>query len=419
MQRTSLWHGCLVAAVLPWMGLELPAQAGQVARVQSQVFDIEYSVNREALPLDSVVLWYTLDRGKTWHQYGPDEDRQSPFAFNAPQEGLYGFLFIMTNATGASSQPPTASVEAHCWAIVDFTLPVVQVHQPRQTTVLGRRVLQIRWTAIDTHLTDRPIEISYRRLPDVSWNAVAPDPLANTGRYDWQIADDFTGPVAIRVTVSDEGGNRVRGESSVIEIAEVTASLASSVTSSQEPTVMQALLGRDIITPVSASDRKRAQRLYEEGIEHRDNGKYREGIARLRRAVALDPEMTEAFVGMAEMFERIGDLDRSRGSYEIALRQKPDMREALRGAARVDQQLFKHESAAQKLRTILRHDPNDAEVWMNLGDVAIFQGDPVFARECYTYAATRDAKAVDVIESAQKRLVLMAEASRVFREPGS
>ena len=278
-------------------------------------------------------------------------------------------------------------------------------------------MLQIRWTAIDTHLTDRPIEISYRRPPDTDWHAVAPDPLANTGRYDWQMADGFTGPVVIRVTVSDKGGHRVRGESSVIEIAEVKASLASSVKSAQGLAAMQTLLGKDIVAPVSESDKKRAQRFYREGIKHRDNGKYREGIARLRRAAALDPEMTEAFVGMAAMFERIGDLDRSLGSYEIALMQEPEMREALRGAARVDQQLFKHESAAQRLRTILRYNPNDAEVWMNLGDVAIFQGDPVFARECYTYAATRDVEAVEVIESAQKRLVLMAEASRVFREP--
>ena len=65
------------------------ASVDQPIRVNTRVFDIEYEVNAASLPLDAVQLWYTKDGGKSWHQYGPDDDRQSPISFEAPAEGLY------------------------------------------------------------------------------------------------------------------------------------------------------------------------------------------------------------------------------------------------------------------------------------------------------------------------------------------
>src|SRR3990172_5274401 len=101
-------HGCPKV----WIALcvavgTLPASA-QTPRVRTRTFDIEYHVNDEALPLDAVQLWYTQDDGKTWHDYGFDEDRQSPFEFHAPDEGSFGFFLVMTNSTGASSAAPAA-----------------------------------------------------------------------------------------------------------------------------------------------------------------------------------------------------------------------------------------------------------------------------------------------------------------------
>ena len=68
--------------------------------------------------------------------------------------------------------------------------------------------------------------------------------------------------------------------------------------------------------------------------------------------------------------------------------------------------------AAERLRTILRYNPNDAEIWMRLGDVAVFQGDELLARECYTRASQIDPSAGGVIAEARERLALMAKTSR-------
>ena len=201
MPRRVVRHGCLQAAIAAFL-VAAALEGGEPVLVRSRVVDIEYTVNADALPLDSVRLWYSLDRGETWLDGGVDEDRQSPLLFDAPQEGLYGFFLVLSNATGPSSVPPARATQPHLWAFVDYTMPVVQLHPPRQTTMLGHRVLQIRWTAIDTHLGPRPVEIMYQRLPGREWYSVTDAPLPNTGRYDWRLPTDLDGSVAVCVMVS-------------------------------------------------------------------------------------------------------------------------------------------------------------------------------------------------------------------------
>ena len=179
MHKISLRHGCL--AFLCVLTTALGAEP-RLARVQTRVFDIEYTVNDDALPLDTVQMWYTLGDGRSWQAYGYDEDRQSPIRFRAPSDGLYGFYFRVTNLAGVSSDVPTSPTEPQARVFVDAVVPVVQLHKVRQTSMLGHRGIQLRWTAVDSHLTARPIEFEYRNSPHGKWINVTPNPLANTGR---------------------------------------------------------------------------------------------------------------------------------------------------------------------------------------------------------------------------------------------
>ncbi len=380
--------------------------------VRARVFDIQYRINEEAFPLESVHVWYTLDRGKTWHDSGPDEDRQSPITFEAPEEGLYGFLLVATNRTGPSSYAPHEATTPHLWAQVDATPPVVQLHRPRLATVLGRRVIQVRWSALDAHFAPRPITIEYQRLPDDDWRPVTPDPLANTGRFDWRVPRDLHGAVAVRVTATDRVGHRVSGSAHVIELPRDEPARAA-------PAALRPLSPADELSDPrgptlhgSARAQERARKLFAAAVAHRERGEYREAVTRLREVVTLNPYWARGFAEMGDVLYRLGDMDRAVGAYELALRREPTMRAALRGAAMVHRQRKNYSEAAAQLRTILRYNPNDAEVWMNLGDIAVFQGDEVLAQECYLRATRIDPDATQVMVDARKRLALMAEASR-------
>ena len=119
-------HGCLTLSIVVFLGCLNPANGNPQTQVQSRVFEIDYAVNEAAEPLEFVQLWYTLDKGRTWNQYGYDEDRQSPISFHAPSEGLFGFFVRASNTTGPSSDPPAPATEPHLWSFVDYTPPVAE-----------------------------------------------------------------------------------------------------------------------------------------------------------------------------------------------------------------------------------------------------------------------------------------------------
>lgn len=423
------WHGGLLVAA---MAAQPSANEGAAATmVRSRVFDVEYSVNEESLPLDSVRLWYRFGPQGPWMDYGVDEDRQSPMACRIPGEGLIGLFLVMTNATGPSSQPPTDTTRPHRWVFVDYTPPVVQLHELRQSSSLGQRILQIRWTAIDAHLPARPVELAYRQPPSTTWTPMIAEPVANTGRFDWRVPVAVVGPLSVRLAVRDKGGHRAVSEEHAVE-------LASSPTRSQPPPVVLAARDRPgqpqrrrgIDTTPKQPRRRRAidatptqpqseeQRLFAEALDFKQRAEYRKGISRLRRALKLNPQWAEAFAEMADMLYRVGDADRALAAYQLALRQAPTLRSALRGAAEVYSAKSDYDAAGRLLRKILRFDPKDAEVWMNLGDIAVFQGDEILARECYTRATRIDPLATQVINDAEKRLDLMRQSSARYEPAG-
>lgn len=398
MFARSRGHGCLAAIGFLTAGAAL---ADPPARVQTRVFDLHYEVDRAAMPVESVSLWYTADDGRTWHQYGFDDDGQSPMTFTAPGEGRFGFYFVVTNSAGASGPPPDAETKPHAGAYVDYTPPVVQVYPPKTTQMLGRRVVQISWTALDAHLTPRPIELEYRRPAATSWTRITESPLANAGRYDWRVPDGLTGPLIVRVAVTDEGGHRVFAESPTFEVPPYAPPEPKPEDTSTK-------------TPPSIEDINRAMNLYREGVSERQRGESRMAVSLLRRAVSLNPEFTEALSALGETYLDLRAFDAARSAFELALLQNPALRGALRGSAKLDLRGDDYASAAGRLRMIVEQFPKDAEAWMDLGDVAIYQGDDVSARAFYQRAATVDPSASPIVEAARARLDLLMRSSRAY-----
>lgn len=397
------------AVGLPVLCLAASAAAQDVSIVNSQSFDIEYAVNEAALPLSSVALWYTTDGGVSWTEFGRDEDRISPIRFRAPGEGPFGFYFVLTNSSGPSGPPPGKNTPPQQLALVDFTPPLVQLHQAKAVAGVDDITVQIRWTAVDAYFSPRPIEVIYgSHLEDVVHRAT-PEPVANTGMLDWRVPAEVSGSIAIKVVATDRSGQRVESEALWVDVeapaktATIQANVHSVSTVNEQDD--SALAG-------SARARTRAAELYTKALEDSKLGRPADGVARLREAVKLDPHMTQAFAEMGGMLYALGDLDRATGAFEIALKQEPNNRDALRGLARIQERRGSYPAAATQLQTILRYNPKDSEVWLQLGDVAVLQGDEIRARECYLRAAQIDPQATAVVADARQRLALMTELSR-------
>ncbi len=409
--RPELVLGLLISAVTGAWGAP-PPNPDSVPRVPQPRFDIAYDINDAARPLRTVELWYTLDEGQTWRLYGIDEDRVSPVTFTAEQEGLHGFYLLISNAAGVSGPPPTEATEPHFRAFVDHTPPVAQLQRP---TLVRRsrdlKIVELRWSALDDHLGNRPIDLAYRTLPDGTWRDVQTN-LPNTGRYDWHIPVDLQGEVMFRMTVRDRGGHAVQCASKAIAIqAEPTPDPSMPEMLNEEYTPLG-----DPPTP-TAAEMQRARELLRKGRRHALQGEHALAAARLREALELDPRMPEALVELGGALYALNQFEPSVRAYDLALRQTPQDRSALEGIARSLMALNKHSAAEAKLLEIVESDPKDVETWLHLGDVAIYRGNEVAARDYYLKAATLRPEARSVADRARARLDDLPAFRRGAREP--
>lgn len=396
-------HGCLLSLVLaiPLCAGDAPS-VHEVVKVQTRRFDIEYQVNEESLPLSRVELWYSRDRGQTWHNFGLDQDSQSPISFDAAEEGGYGFYFVLANHVGVSAPLPQPDTLPQQWAFVDYTPPILQIRPLSAEHEAAVRVVRIRWTALDDHFEARPIQLAYRFAPDEEWRQIG-EPLANTGLYDWRPPEDLEGRVVVRVSACDKGGNRVEAVARAMDLVE-TVVAAPAVAG---PVVAAAAPDITITGPLPAGALDRADKIFRRGVAHKERGEYRLAVSRFRDALAINPRRPDVLVSLGETLYFRQQYAESIQAYRLALEQAPAWPEARRGMVHSLMGEGQHDEAAKEIARILEAEPTNAEAWMDQGDVAIRRGDEALARECWRRAATVEGRSDDAAERALSRLADM------------
>jgi tetratricopeptide (TPR) repeat protein len=396
-----------MSSILAITLLILPTTNANLPAVGTRQFEIWYQINEDASLLHSVLIWYTNDMGKSWHLAGRDHDREPPMAFRADADGRYGFYVVATNAYGASANPPSPGTIPQFETLIDSTPPLVQVHDTRLTrTAKDIRMLEINWSAVDDHLTDRPIEIAYRILPTNAWTQIEKQ-LTNTGKYHWNLPDELVGRISIRITARDRGGHKVSAESQIVDIPFESKE-------NKSPDELQAAQSawlRDLPNPTTpdwqpvatTEESALAKRMFEQAEHHRRRGENELAIVRYRDALKLDPTIVPALTGLGSVLHD-RDPEAAIHAYELALRQKPLDRDALRGHARALVKKHEYSAAERSLSQLIKQYPDDVEAWLHLGDIAVYRGDPVSAAQHYRTSMTRRPSAQDVIKRAKSRL---------------
>ena len=414
----------LACIAVIWTSTETPVNGAEPPPIDSvenviiRQFEVYATVENAGSPIESLQMWYTEDRGQTWHHHGAISHPGAPQVFTANQEGLYGFYFVAVNAAGRSGPDPGPETEPHHWVFVDYSPPVVELRDVRfDGAAAGPRLVPIRWFALDAALAKRPVLIEYRTLPDGAWRPVD-DALANTESYDWRVPDVVVGRVALRITVRDEAGHRTEVCSAPFDLPRATLphqEVSSPAASRARESAAQSSEQRRQVPRQDRTDsaRERAVELYRKGVLHAMRGEYRLASSRLQDALSLDAEFNEALVELGRVLYAQKRIPEAIEAYELALRQQPESRSALEGLALAYIGQRRFSEAVRQLGRIVRRNPRDVETWLNLGDVAIYQGDELLAGEHYTRAATLDPTATEVVEKARLRL---AELERLASE---
>lgn len=166
-------------------------------------YDIE-SIGPEGV--ENVELWGTTDQGRTWHKWGLDPDRTTPFEVEVASEAIYGFRIVIVGKNGLASNTPQAGDAADIWVGVDLAKPSARL---TGATIAGGEQagkLEIRWTADDAHFGNRPITLAVSDRAAGPYTPIAAG-LPNTGRYFWEFDPRIRRQLFIRLEAQDEAGN--------------------------------------------------------------------------------------------------------------------------------------------------------------------------------------------------------------------
>ncbi|GMV96947.1 MAG: hypothetical protein AMXMBFR83_13060 [Phycisphaerae bacterium] len=398
----SLWDGRLFGAEPT-----VPPDATYTT-VRSRRMELHYRIH-DAPEGVQVRLWYTRDRGATWRLADTPDGRAHPLLFTAPAEGLFGVL-LTVDVTGSTPVPPPANSPPQRWLFVDGTPPLAQWDGVEPADDFPtRRVLRLRWTAYDDHLIARPVALSFQSTPAGGWQSIEAA-VANTGRFDWTVPAEVSGPVSVKLTVADRGGNVVERVCGPLPIERwlkpattgTRPAPATSTRPAQEPMGPPAPTTRP--AAIDLERRLKARNLLKQGEFHAERGQYAVAVERFREALEADPDSLAALSNLAGVYHLMEQYDKALELYRAVLARDGRNIGALRGAALAHVAREQYPQSRDLLRQLLAVNAADAQACFDLGDVLYLMGDTAEAREQWRRATLVDPAAGEIISKARQRL---------------
>jgi polysaccharide biosynthesis/export protein len=175
------------------------ALGSDVAFIGTRSFRIPFQLSDAARNVKQVVLFVSDDEGRTYQQAATATPDEKSFRFNAPRDGVYGF--IVQAITRDGKEP----------ADVAGAKPIVRVcvdTKPPEAKLLSESLLTgkvIGWEVRDENLDLSTLRIDYQVVGETEWRPL-PVKRAATGDIPWQPPADAA--VKVRLRVSDKAGNQ-------------------------------------------------------------------------------------------------------------------------------------------------------------------------------------------------------------------
>ncbi len=157
---------------------------------------------------------------------------------------------------------------------------------------------------------------------------------------------------------------------------------------------------------------KEAKKRYDLGTWYRLRGEHEVAIVRFREALAIEPNLVQAQNDLAGLLYVTGDHAGAEREYEALLEKQPRHRNALKSLAFVQAARNKFDCSIETLQKLLLLDGEDAEAWLHLGDVRMYMGDRLAAREAWTKARSIESAEPEIVQRAKKRLEAFPQESQ-------
>lgn len=406
--RTGLMAGLLALFIVSHAQAE--GTPPTVWAVRSRQAELHYRLV-DAGPTTAVQVWYTRDRGATWLEGGTQTQHDRPALFDAPGEGLYGFILQIKPHPRAELPPPTSRSTVQRWVFIDYTPPLLQWDSVEPSEAFSaRRIVRLHWTAHDANFPTRPLTLCYQSSHDQTWQVIEAA-MANTSRYDWQVPPELAGQITLRLSARDLGGHVVERLYGPVPLEHWIASgiATNDGRATTRPFDPEELAHRESPTSqpapvISEEDRRRGQELYDLASWHLLREDYAVAAERLREALEHNPDLLPAMNDLACIHHLQRDYPKAIALFESLLAKNSGYASALRGLHGSYIAQRRYDRSREVLSRLLAINENDAESRLDMGDVLFMMGDVEAAREQWSEALTADASAKEIIAKARDRL---------------
>ena len=150
-----------------------------------------------------------------------------------------------------------------------------------------------------------------------------------------------------------------------------------------------------------------AEIAYNQGVAYEILGDTEQARKRYLRATDIDPSLGNAWLNLGAIAERNGDLSRALQAYRAGLRNDPDNPGLVVGVIGVLRKLGRQDEAISAAKEALARNANNIEVYNNLGQVYIEEGNLELAQFVYQ-------KALNDIDGADQNARIHANLGRVY-----
>lgn len=180
---------------------------GRFRAVKSPRFEVNYRIDDVGPSgVSAVELFVTQNNGQKWFKYGDDQDKQSPFVVEVPEDGLYGFAIRVRSGAGLADDPPQPGEEPSVVIVVDRTPPQVQLLPIQQGAGGQLNKITISWRMADDNPSDKPVSLAYSANPNGPWERIC-DWQQDTSSFVWNVGQGAPSRLYVRLAARDAAGN--------------------------------------------------------------------------------------------------------------------------------------------------------------------------------------------------------------------
>lgn len=318
--------------------------------------------------VDRVRVWCRDDARAEWLIAQTRRAGVDAVGWRPPNPGAYGVYLVLEGVNGVSGPAPLPDSPPQLTIMVDWTPPLLQLHEARVEQVGASRVLELSATVIEDHLSESGLRLRVKETGESQWRDVGPLRIIN-GVGRWPISPTIRAQrIDAQLVATDRAGNSAADALNAISIPLAAPKLDGAWLAADDvPTTHEASRNNAGDLDHEAASRLALLRADAESLARQM--KFDQAEAKLRDALLISSDDPQTLVQMGELLLETKRYADAANAFSGAAKHETETPVALRGMALAALGQNEYPRAQELLGRLLAERPDSPEYLLRFGDV--------------------------------------------------